>query len=68
MRAFLRINYIMFISKLPVIKCHRACGQFIGNKGIRNVMARSRFEDILQNHHFLDNTKDDKSDKSYKDF
>ena len=26
-------------------------------------MARSRFEDILRNLHFSDNTKDDKSDK-----
>ena len=29
-------------------------------------MARSRFEDILQNLHFSGNTKDDKSDKDYK--
>ena len=29
-------------------------------------MARSRFEDILQNLHFSDNTEDDKSDKRYK--
>ena len=29
-------------------------------------MARSRFEDILQNLHFSDNTKDTKSDKGYK--
>ena len=31
-----------------------------------NVIARSRFEDILLNLHFLNNTKDDKSDKDYK--
>ena len=36
------------------------------NEGIRNVMARSRFEDILQNLHFSGNAKDDKSDKDYK--
>ena len=29
-------------------------------------MSRSRFEDILENFNFLDNTKDDKSDKGYK--
>ena len=29
-------------------------------------MARSRFEDILRNLHFSDNTIDDKSDKGYK--
>ena len=29
-------------------------------------MARLRFEDILRNFHYSDNTKDDKSDKGYK--
>ena len=29
-------------------------------------MTRSRFEHILQNRHFLGNTKDDSSDKGYK--
>ena len=36
------------------------------NEGIRNVMSRSRFEEILLNLHFSDNTMDDKSDKGYK--
>ena len=58
MRVFLGINYVMSINKLY--------GQDVGNKGIRNVMSRSRFEEILQNLHFSDNTKDDKSDKGYK--
>ena len=58
MRVFLGINYVMSINKLY--------GQYVGNKGIRNVMSRSRFEEILQNLHFSDNTKDDKSDKGYK--
>ena len=49
MRAFLGINYIIFINKLQIIKNYWEYGQFIGNKGIRNVMARSRFEDILRN-------------------
>ena len=66
MRAFLGINYVMSINKLPTIKSYWECGQYVGNEGIRNVMSRSRFEDILQNLHFSDNTKDDKSDKGYK--
>ena len=61
MRALFRINYIMFINKLPVIKSYWECGQFIGDEGIRNVMTRSRFEDILRNLHFLDDTKDDEN-------
>ena len=66
MRAFLGINYVMSINKLPTIKSYWVCGQYVGNEGIRNVMSRSRFEEILQNLHFSDNTKDDKSDKGYK--
>ena len=42
MRAFLGINYIMAFSKL----------QFIVNEATRNVMATSRFDDILQYLHF----------------
>ena len=66
MRAFLGIIYIMSINKLPTIKSYRECGQYVGNEGIRNVMSRSRFEEILQHLHFSDNTKDDVSDKGYK--
>ena len=66
MRAFLGINYVMSINKLPTIKSYWECGQYVGNEGIRNIMSRSRFEDILQNLNFSDNTKDDKSDKGYK--
>ena len=56
----------MYINKLPTIKIYWEFGKFIGNEGIRNVMARSRFEDIIRNLHFSDNTKDGKSDKGYK--
>ena len=66
-RAFLGINYVMFINKLPRINSYWECGQYVGNEeDIFNVMSRSRFEEILQNLHFSDNTKDDKSDKGYK--
>ena len=63
---FLGINYVMSINKLPKIKSYWECGQYVRNEGIRNTMSRSRFEKILQNFHFSDNTKDDKSDKGYK--
>ena len=50
----------MSINKLPTIKNYWECGQFIGNDGIRNIMARSRFEDILRDVHFSGSTKYDK--------
>ena len=56
----------MSINKLPKIKSYWECGQYVRNEGIHNTMSRSRFEEILQNFHFSDNTKDDKSDKGYK--
>ena len=64
MRAVLGNNYVMTINKLLAIKRYWECGQYVGNEGIRNVMSRSRFEEILQN--CSNNTKDDKSDKGYK--
>ena len=47
MKAFLGIDHVMSIDKLPTIKSYWECGQFIGKEGIRNIMARSRSEDIL---------------------
>ena len=52
MTAFLRINYIMSINKLPILKRYCKCGEFIRGNGIRNVMAIWRFEDIFKNPYF----------------
>ena len=64
MRAFLGINYVMSINKLPTIRSYWECGQYVRNEGIRNVIRRDskRFCKIL----ISNNTKDDKSDKDYK--
>ena len=56
----------MSINKLPTIKGYWEGGQFIGNDGIRNVMTRSRFKDILRNLHFSDNIKEKKVIKVIK--
>ena len=66
MKAFLGINYVMSINKLPTIKSYWECGQFVGNEGIRNVMSRTRFEQILHDLHFADNQNEDKTEKTYK--
>ena len=66
MRSFSGINYRNSVNKLSIFKTYWKSRQFIGNEGIRNVMGRSRFEDILRNLHFSDNRKDDKCDKDYK--
>ena len=51
----------MSIKILPAIKRYLECGQFIGNRDIRNVTVRSRFKDILRNLLFL--SKSDKGEK-----
>ena len=53
----------MGINKLPSVASYWEVEQYLGNDGIKNVMTRQRFRDILQNLHFANNEKDDKSDK-----
>ena len=65
-RAFLGINYIMWISKLPNVKCYWSVDCYLSNDGVRNGMTRNRFMNILPNLHFTDNQTADKSDKAYK--
>ena len=45
--AFLGINYVRSINKLPAISGYWVCKQLIGIEDIKNVMARTRFEDIF---------------------
>ena len=66
MKAFIRVNYIMAVNKLPNISMCWNYEHFIGNTGIQNVFMRTRFQEILQNIHFADNSKNDSSDKGYK--
>ena len=65
-RAFLGVNFMMAICKLPNTKCFWDADEYIGNEGIRNVLTRTRFLEILQNLHFADNNTSDTSDKGYK--
>ena len=67
MMAFLGINYIMGVNKLSTIHHYWENDDYIGNEGIRNVMTREHFKEILQNNHFADNSKSNKeSDERYK--
>ena len=64
--AFLGINYIMSISKLPNVKCYCRVNSYLSNDGLRNAITWNRLMNILQNLHFTDNQTADKSDKAYK--
>ena len=56
MKAFLGMNYIMGVNKFPTIHHYWESGDYVGNEGIRNVMTRERFKEILQNIQFADNS------------
>ena len=66
MKAFLGINFIMGINKLPSLEDYWSTDKCIGNKKIQNVMTRTRFQSILKNLHFSSNDNDDKADKWHK--
>ena len=56
----------MLINKLPTIAAYWRVDNLISNDGIQSTMIRNHFCEILQNLHFADNGKDDKTDKAFK--
>ena len=66
MKAFLGLNFVMTISKLPTIVEYWRVDNLIGNGGIQHTVIRNSFCEILQNLHFADEKKDDKTDKTFK--
>ena len=67
MKAFTDINYIMGINKPPSLAEYGRLDDFIGNDGIKNVITRKHFLDILLNLHLVDKTTGTyKSNKSFK--
>ena len=65
-KAFLGINFVIAISKLPTIFEYWKIDNLIGNDGIQNTMIQNCFCEILQILHFADNRKEDKTDKAFK--
>ena len=66
MKFVIGYNYIMTEKKLPSIPKNWDCDHFVGNVAIQNIFARTRYQDILQKNLFVDNTKQDKTDKGCK--
>ena len=66
LKAFLEMKFVMTINKLSTIAEYWRVDNLIGNDGIQNTMIRNRFCEILQNLHFADNRKDNKTDKAFK--
>ena len=53
--AFLGINILMGIHKLPKMRDYWSVDEGLGNTLIQKTMTRDRFLEILQNLHFVDN-------------
>ena len=47
----------MTVNQLPSIPMFWDCNHFVGNVGIQNIFARMRYQVVLQNNHFADNTR-----------
>ena len=56
--AFLGVNFLMGINKLPTVKSYWSVDEGLGNSLIQKAMARAQFLEILQNIHFADNHKE----------
>ena len=63
MKAFIGVNYVMAINQLSSIPMY--WDHFIGNVVIQNIFTRTRYQEVLQNLHFADNTKQDKTNNDY---
>ena len=53
----------MALNKFPSIPVDWDCHLFLGNDCIQNVFMRTRHQEVLQNIHFADNTKQEKKTK-----
>ena len=66
MTVIIGVYYSMTVNQLPSIPLFWNCSHFVGNVGIQNIFARTRYQVVLQNNHFAGNTKQDKTDKGHK--
>ena len=56
----------MSINKLPSVEHCWSTDNTIGNQGLRDVMTKSRFKELLHNIYFSDNDTADSNDKGNK--
>ena len=66
MKAFLGMNRIISINKLPSIEHYWSTENYIVDQGLRDVMNISIFEEILRNIHFSVNDTTESNDKGNK--
>ena len=65
-KVFLDPNYVMGVNHLPSISMYWDYDHFIGNNDMENIFTKGRYQEIMQNLHFADNSKKDQTNKSCK--
>ena len=65
LKVFLGTNYVITVNQLPNISMYWDSDHFVGNDGIQINFTRGRYQEILQNLHFEDNSKEDLTDMPY---
>ena len=68
MKAFLGTNYVMAVNQLPNLSMYWERDHLTGNNGIEDIFTRGRYQGILQNLYFEDNSnsKQNQTDKDYQ--
>ena len=65
-KVFLDPNYVMGVNHLPSISMYWDYDHFIGNNDMENIFTKGKYQEIMQNLHFANNSKQDQTNKSYK--
>ena len=65
-KVFLDPNYVMGVNQLPSISMYWDYDHFIGSNDMENIFTKGRYQEIMQNLHFADNSKKDQTNKSCK--
>ena len=56
LKAFIAVNIIMGMVKLPSVALYWSSNDFFGNRGVMRIMSKNRFEEISQYLHFSDSS------------
>lgn len=66
MKGLIVVNYIMVVKQLLSIPIYWNGDHFVGKADIQNIFTRTRYQVVIQKNHFVDNTKQHKTNKGHK--
>ena len=65
MRIYIGVNYTVAVNYLQRTAVYWDFYHFVGKVCIQHIFTRARYQEVLQNVHFAENTKQEKTDKGY---